>query len=126
MHAIVVAKEAAMNVGNNGPHRVTQFCKSAPRSINGVAKLRESNCKDLDTWVPPDFVIPTEAKKKDRAMAVTGGPKSFPTVVVFPSFCARADEKQRVATFPQVSEGSTSGRLRAKALRTASELLSLL
>ena len=64
---------------------------------------------DFDADVPPGFMTPTDASKKERAMAVTGGPSRRPTAVVFPKICERVAVPHKAAQFPQASVAGMRG-----------------
>ena len=59
--------------------------------------------------VPPGFKIDTDANRNVKAIAVTGGPRRHPSLVVVPSVWAMLAVPVKAATFPHVSEAAIHG-----------------
>ena len=75
-----------------------------------MAMCKVSCCKAVAAAVPPVAKTPTVAHKNDKAMAVIGGPMSFPMAVVRLIHMARAAFPERTIQLPQVSWGPMRGK----------------
>lgn len=84
VHARAVAADANINEMSSGPQDFRADLMSAPRSSNGVARLRVMLWRAVAPADPPGGMMPMVARRKVRAMAVTGGPSSRPMAVDLP------------------------------------------
>lgn len=122
-----VPREAITNDPRSAPHCLSALPRTlVPSSSNGVASVRDIPCRNALAADPPGGnnvlqpqelvaahveerscvgIQPTLDSTKVRAMAVTGAPSNFPTIVVFPSSCARDAVNDRAAMFPQWFDG---------------------
>lgn len=110
MLAKIVEVAARMNDLRRGPHLCRHSRIFTPRRRRGVASCMLSNCNNLAPDDPPLGKTPIEPSKNAMAMAVTGGPRSFPMEVVFPILWDRVAVVHRTAIFPHVSCFDMRGR----------------
>ena len=104
---------------NKGPHRCRHSRILTPNNSIGVASCILTNCSILAPEDPPLGSTPTDPSTNAIAIAVTGGPRSFPRDVVFPSRWDMDAVAVRHAMFPNVSVGEIRGNaILGKALRT--------
>ena len=109
VQASMVAIYANMNEMRSGPQELLADLISAPRSSNGVARLRVMPCRAVAPAEPPGGMMPIVAKRKVRAMAVTGGPRRRPTAVDFPRNWAIVAHMSTAEAFPMSSVADISG-----------------
>ena len=109
VHANTVAAEANMNEMRSGPQDFCADLISAPSSSRGVARLRVMPCRAVAPAEPPGGMMPMVAKRKVRAMAVTGGPRRRPTAVDFPRNWAIVAHMSTAEAFPMSSVADISG-----------------